>query len=125
MIESLFYVALELECVECLLVMLFHYVADNLSPFVKIISQVEMIIDNSQETPKDNVLSRFTIEASLFDTKGWYESDSCADLISSKVANLKLNIKSTPLRGFHGYLLSGKLDAPKLWSAEQVRKLGF
>ena len=99
--------------------------ADNLCPFVKIISQVEVIIDNSQETPKDNVLSRFTIEASLFDTNGWYESDSCADLILSKVDNLKLNVKSTPLRGFHGYLLGGKLDAPKLWSAEQVRKLGF
>lgn len=81
--------------------------------------EVEVIIDNSQETPKDNVLAQFTIEASLFDTKGWYESDSCADLISSNVANLKLNIKSTPLQGFHGYLLSGKLDAPKLWSAEQ------
>lgn len=90
----------------------------------KIIFQVEVIIDNSLETPKENVLSRFTIEASLYDTEGWYKNDASADLISSNVANMKLNISSTARLGFHGYLLSGKLETPKLWSAEQVRKLG-
>ncbi|XP_024021112.1 uncharacterized protein LOC21406722 isoform X1 [Morus notabilis] len=81
--------------------------------------EVEVIIDNSLETPKENVLSRFTIEASLYDTEGWYKNDASADLISSNVANMKLNISSTARLGFHGYLLSGKLETPKLWSAEQ------
>ena len=34
--------------------------------------------------------------------------------------NVKLNLSPSPVLGFHGYLLEGKLDSPKLWSAEQV-----
>ena len=87
--------------------------------------QVEVIVDdNSRETPKDNVLSRFTIEASLYDTNGWYKSGANTDLISSNVSIMKLNVSSSPRLGFHGYFLGGRLDKPKLWSAEQVRKPG-
>lgn len=100
--------------------------ADNLNPFFFFctFSQVEVKIDNSRETSKDNVLDKFTIEAALYDTGGWYKSNAYTDLVSSNVANLKLNLSSIskPCPGFHGYLLAGKLAMPRLWSAEQVRK---
>ncbi|XP_062093159.1 uncharacterized protein LOC133798723 [Humulus lupulus] len=81
--------------------------------------EVEVKIDNSQATPKDTILSRFTIEASLYDTTGWYKGDGDTDLISSNVANMKLKTKSGASPGFQGYWLGGKLDKPKLWSAEK------
>ncbi|PON53286.1 Glycoside hydrolase [Parasponia andersonii] len=81
--------------------------------------EVEVKIDNSQETPKDTVPSRFTIEASLYDTTGWYKGDADADLISSNVANMKPKVVSGASPGFQGYWLGGKLDIPMLWSAEK------
>ncbi|KAF3434286.1 hypothetical protein FNV43_RR25389 [Rhamnella rubrinervis] len=83
--------------------------------------QVEVKIDNSRETSKDNVLDKFTVEAALYDPGGWYKSNAYTDLVSSNVANLKLDLSSTskPCPGFHGYLLAGKLAMPRLWSAEQ------
>ena len=90
---------------------------------LKLFFQVEVKIENTQEIPKDALLSRFTIEASLYDTTGWYKSDADADLMSSNVANMKLEIKSGASPGFQGYWLGGKLDTPKLWSAEKVRKI--
>ncbi|KAJ1413522.1 Immunoglobulin-like fold [Sesbania bispinosa] len=79
---------------------------------------VEVKIDNSQETSKDNVLTNYTIEAALFDSGSWYTSDGNPDLLSSNVADIKFQPSTAPL-GFHGYLLVGKLQSPKLWSAEQ------
>jgi len=59
----------------------------------------------------------------LFDSGSWYTSDGNPDLLSSNVADIKLQPSSTPapILGFHGYLLTGKLQSPKLWSAEKVR----
>lgn len=106
-----------------LLVILFCYAADNLRPVAKSFFQVDVKIDDFQGTPEDTVLSRFTIEASLYDTSGWYKGDADVDLISSNVGKMKLKIKSGASPGFQGYWLGGKLDIPKLWSAEKVRKL--
>ncbi|KAL5570362.1 hypothetical protein UlMin_026937 [Ulmus minor] len=81
--------------------------------------ELEVKIDNSRESPKENVLSKFTIEGSLYDTGDWYKSDVYADLATSSATNIKLNSVSRATLGFHGYLLVGRLSMPKLWSAEQ------
>ncbi|XP_060675470.1 uncharacterized protein LOC125421374 [Ziziphus jujuba] len=83
--------------------------------------QVEVKIDYSRETSKENILAKYTLEAALYDTGGWYKSDGYSDLISSNVANLKLNPSSSrcAVPGFRGYFLEGKLGVPRLWSAEQ------
>lgn len=80
--------------------------------------QVEVKIDNSHETSKDTVLANYIIEAALYDTGSWYNCDGYADLLSSNVANIKLN-PSTASLGFHGYVLVGRIEKPRLWSAEQ------
>ncbi|CAL0328768.1 unnamed protein product [Lupinus luteus] len=81
---------------------------------------VEVKIDNSRETSKDNILTNYTVEAALYDSGSWYTSDGNTDLLSSNVADIKFqpSTATTPL-GFHGYTLVGKLQSPKLWSAEQ------
>ncbi|KAH7536772.1 hypothetical protein FEM48_Zijuj03G0021900 [Ziziphus jujuba var. spinosa] len=82
---------------------------------------VEVKIDYSRETSKENILAKYTLEAALYDTGGWYKSDGYSDLISSNVANLKLNPSSSrrAVPGFRGYFLEGKLGVPRLWSAEE------
>lgn len=82
-----------------------------------------MKIDCSREMSKDKVLTDFTIEAALFDAGVWYNHDGNVDLLSSNVANIVLKTVPTGTLGFHGYVLVGKLEKPKLWSAEQVRFL--
>ncbi|KAK6271429.1 hypothetical protein POUND7_008527, partial [Theobroma cacao] len=81
--------------------------------------QVEVKIDCSREMSKDKVLTDFTIEAALFDAGVWYNHDGNVDLLSSNVANIVLKTVPTGTLGFHGYVLVGKLEKPKLWSAEQ------
>lgn len=81
--------------------------------------QVEVKIDNSKEISKDRVLDNFIIEAEIYDTASWYDQEGYMDLLSSKAANIRLNPSPTRLLGFHGYVLSGKLETPRLWSAEQ------
>uniref|UniRef100_I1MIR4 beta-galactosidase n=1 Tax=Glycine max TaxID=3847 RepID=I1MIR4_SOYBN len=82
---------------------------------------VEVKIDRLQETSKDNVLTNYTIEATLFDSGSWYTSDGNPDLLSSNLADIKLQPSSAPTQplGFHGYVLTGELQSPKLWSAEK------
>lgn len=80
--------------------------------------QVEVEIDCSPEISKDSILANFVIEAGLYDTGSWYNCDECIDLLSSKVANIQLN-PSTASVEFPGYMLVGKLEMPRLWSAEQ------
>lgn len=90
--------------------------------FLALIIQVEVKIDNSCDASKDRVLENYTIEAALYDTGSWYNFDGHADLLGSHVANIKLSPSTTRL-GFHGYVLGGRLESPRLWSAEQVREL--
>lgn len=81
--------------------------------------QVEVVIDISKETSKGNVLENFTIEATVFDTGSLSSSDGQVDLLSTVVAHLDFCPTSATVLGFHGYVLVGKLQTPKLWSAEQ------
>ncbi|KAG5227709.1 glycoside hydrolase family protein [Salix suchowensis] len=81
--------------------------------------QVEVKIESSLAIPKDKILANFTIEAALYDTGSWYDSEESANLLSSNVANLKLTHSPMGLLGFLGNVLEGKLEMPKLWSAEQ------
>ena len=82
-----------------------------------------MEIESSLAIPKEKILANFTIEAALYDTGSWYDSEESANLLSSNVANLKLTHSPMGLLGFLGNVLEGKLEMPKLWSAEQVRNL--
>lgn len=84
-------------------------------------AQVEVKIDYSRESSNENILSNFSVEADVFDTGRSYDSDENIDLLSCNVAHLKLNPPSKASLGFHGYVLVGKLERPKLWSAERVR----
>ncbi|KAJ4847213.1 hypothetical protein Tsubulata_008458 [Turnera subulata] len=81
--------------------------------------QVEVKIDSSQEIPKETILSNFFIEAALYDTGNWYNDQGSAGLLSSSVASIKLRPSSDIVLGFLGYLLEGKVERPKLWSAEK------
>ncbi|PNY00160.1 glycoside hydrolase family 2 protein [Trifolium pratense] len=81
---------------------------------------VEVKIDRLQDTSIDNVLTNYTIEATLFDSGSWESPDGNPDLLASKVADITFQPTTAPL-GFYGYTLVGKLQSPKLWSAEQVR----
>lgn len=76
-----------------------------------------MILDKSTTI---GVGTDVKIEATLFDTSG----DESSDMLSTNVANLELLSPPAQPLGFHGYRLTGKLQNPKLWSAEQVRILG-
>ncbi|XP_010554482.1 PREDICTED: uncharacterized protein LOC104824194 [Tarenaya hassleriana] len=81
--------------------------------------QVEVKLDNTKETSKDAVLSNFAIEAALYDPESWSNSGGYTYKPSPSVANLKFNPSPSQSLGFHGYMLEGKLNAPKLWSSEQ------
>lgn len=74
--------------------------------------EVEVILDKPTEV---NVSTDVKIEATLFDISG----NQCSDLLSADVAHLELHPPPTQPLGFHGYRLTGKLQNPKLWSAEQ------
>nr|XP_009775632.1 PREDICTED: beta-galactosidase-like [Nicotiana sylvestris]XP_009775633.1 PREDICTED: beta-galactosidase-like [Nicotiana sylvestris]XP_009775634.1 PREDICTED: beta-galactosidase-like [Nicotiana sylvestris] len=78
--------------------------------------EVEVKIDNSFEN-KDIV--DFTIEASLYDNGNWLSRSDRIDLLSANIADLELVLSSDPCLGFKGYMLVGKVQVPKLWSAEQ------
>ncbi|GFY94928.1 glycoside hydrolase family 2 protein [Actinidia rufa] len=80
--------------------------------------QVEVKIDNSREISKENILANFTLEAALYDNGNGYDDAEVVDLLSTKVAHLEPCPSSDASLGFHGYLLAGKLQMPKLWSAE-------
>ncbi|KAI3844214.1 hypothetical protein MKX03_032285 [Papaver bracteatum] len=77
--------------------------------------QVEVKI----EPVSDCLLTNFSLEAVIYDTASWYECEEKADLLASSVAHLKLHQVPNPVLGFHGYILGGQLELPKLWSAEQ------
>lgn len=77
-----------------------------------------MKIDNSCEASKDRLLENYTIEAALYDTGSWYNFDGHADLLACHVANIKLSSSTTRL-GFHGYVLGGRLESPRLKSASE------
>ncbi|KAG9129366.1 hypothetical protein Leryth_016643 [Lithospermum erythrorhizon] len=81
--------------------------------------QVEVRIDGPKDIPKGRVLTDYVIEAAVYDTGNCSESTEPLALISSDVAHLKLIHSTDMIFGFRGYLLEGKLERPKLWSAEQ------
>lgn len=74
--------------------------------------EVEVILDKSTTTGASTDVK---LEATLFDTSG----NESSDMLSTNVANLELQSPPAQPLGFHGYRLTGKLQNPKLWSAEQ------
>ena len=78
---------------------------------------------DSHKQDREHV-STLSIEAALYDNCGLSDSLD-ADLSSANVVNLKPKPKATRRHclGFHGYVLGGKIENPKLWSSEHVRNL--
>ncbi|KAF5729323.1 beta-galactosidase [Tripterygium wilfordii] len=81
--------------------------------------EVEVKINISRETSGDDLLASLSIEAELYDSGSWHARDGHVDLLSSNVAKMTLNSSARTIHGFPGYVLAGKLEMPRLWSAEQ------
>lgn len=95
--------------------------------------QVEVKIENSEigtdssaesgnffKSSEDKFIASFTIEAEIFDSGSWVTDNGHPDLPSTSVARLELTNSVDPYLGFIGYQLKGKLQMPKLWTAEHV-----
>ncbi|KAG9456219.1 hypothetical protein H6P81_000727 [Aristolochia fimbriata] len=80
--------------------------------------QVEVKIDASREAPSYDVLANFLIEATLYDSMTLYKYDDNVDVPTSAVTHLELDRSLKSIDGFRGFVLVGKLEIPKLWSAE-------
>lgn len=85
--------------------------------------QVEVKFDMIHVDSEDVDISRFAIEAALYDNAelpGYSKNEGVAD--SSSYSPVLLKPKSLWSGfGFPGYHLFGKLEMPKLWSCENVR----
>ncbi|XP_047947875.1 beta-galactosidase [Salvia hispanica] len=93
--------------------------------------QVEVKIDKSEinteslaesgnffKISEDKFIENFTIEAEIFDSESWYIGNEHPKLQSTNVAHLELTNSVDYYLGFMGYQLKGKLQMPKLWTAE-------
>uniref|UniRef100_A0A1D1Y8V4 beta-galactosidase n=1 Tax=Anthurium amnicola TaxID=1678845 RepID=A0A1D1Y8V4_9ARAE len=80
--------------------------------------QVEVKVDNFCDPSNEGGLPDFTIEAMLYDTTVWYEHEDNVDPRSYTAIYLEPKSLPSGSLGFHGYKLVGKLEKPKLWSAE-------
>lgn len=78
-----------------------------------------MKVDTPQAMPRDCILTNFTLEAGVYDIGKWHGNDEPVDLLASVVTQMELI--PPPSFRFNGYHFKGKIDSPKLWSAEQVR----
>ncbi|KAK9682803.1 hypothetical protein RND81_10G097500 [Saponaria officinalis] len=78
--------------------------------------QVEVKIDTPAGVPRDRLLTDFTLQAELYDNGKWH-GDGSFDLLATKVAEMEL-VPPASFR-FNGYNFTGKIEKPRLWSAEQ------
>ncbi|KAF9591655.1 hypothetical protein IFM89_005236 [Coptis chinensis] len=76
--------------------------------------EVEVNIDVPKGTARDSLLSNFSIEATVYDTGKCFDCGGNVDIFSCDATDLKFC--SVPE---HGYILRGRLEMPKLWSAEK------
>ncbi|MQL91821.1 hypothetical protein Taro_024432 [Colocasia esculenta] len=80
--------------------------------------QVEVKVDITGNLPKEDGRPNFIIEAILYDTTFWSEHDGGMDLRSCSAISLEPKPFQGESLGFNGYHLVGRLEKPKLWSAE-------
>lgn len=78
--------------------------------------QVEVEIAKSKANSKKGAHSDLIVEAKLYDVSRWHKPGDIADLLSSNVADIKYTSSSAST-----LVLEGKLERPRLWSAEHVR----
>ncbi|KAK9128954.1 hypothetical protein Syun_017751 [Stephania yunnanensis] len=81
--------------------------------------QVEVNVDDSKKISKDGILDNFSIEARVYDTGKSFQCDDGVNLLASNVVNLELSQCPSASPGFQGYVLGGRLEMPRLWSAEK------
>lgn len=79
--------------------------------------EVEVKVDTPQGMPRDSILSDFTLETGIYDNGKWHGTDGSVDLLASVVTQMEL-VPPACFR-FNGYHFKGKIDRPRLWSAEQ------
>lgn len=82
--------------------------------------QVEVEIAKAKTKPEEGAHLDLIVEAKLFDISGWDKSGGIADLLSSNVADMKYKSSSAST-----LVLEGKLERPRLWSAEHVSMHGL
>lgn len=82
--------------------------------------QVEVKLDGLSKYSKETSLANFTLEAALYDNTGYSSGDANGvfDRSSYEVIHMVLQSPAFDIHGFHGYLLTGKFNEPKLWSSE-------
>ncbi|KAH0468778.1 hypothetical protein IEQ34_002010 [Dendrobium chrysotoxum] len=82
--------------------------------------EVEVKVDGLSKYLQETNLANFTIEASLYDNTGYSYGDvnGVFDLNPYKVIHMVVKSPAVDIHGFHGYLLTGKFNEPKLWSSE-------
>ena len=71
-------------------------------------------------SPQSGDLSNFTIDVMLCDTTNWADHEDYMNLESYNISHMKPKVFPSGLLGFHGYQFDGRLERPKLWSAEYV-----
>ncbi|CAN6444056.1 unnamed protein product [Victoria cruziana] len=79
--------------------------------------QVEVKIE--KRNLEDKTFGTFSLEAKLYETGTSYELDGCVNLRSSEATKMETSSPYCTITGFQGYKLKGKLEMPKLWSAEK------
>ncbi|KAF7040301.1 hypothetical protein CFC21_050210 [Triticum aestivum] len=80
--------------------------------------EVEVEIDSHKQDREH--IPTLSIEATLFDNSE-SSDDLNSDMSAANIVNLKTKPepKGGPCHGFHGYVLGGKVENPKLWSSEK------
>ncbi|XP_078442302.1 glycoside hydrolase family 2 protein [Wolffia australiana] len=84
--------------------------------FISADIQVDVKIDTVRGPCE--VFSKFTVEAMLCDTTNWANLQDYTDLKSYNILHLEPKVFPPGQLGFHGHQLVGRLETPKLWSAE-------
>ncbi|KAK1279060.1 hypothetical protein QJS04_geneDACA016592 [Acorus gramineus] len=80
--------------------------------------QVEVKVDIFDRPAQDAILSNYSVEAELYDTGRLNDVDGHMDVSTYDIVHLERGTFPKKVLGFHGYHLKGKLEKPKLWSAE-------
>ncbi|KAL9233819.1 hypothetical protein vseg_008766 [Gypsophila vaccaria] len=78
--------------------------------------QVEVKIDTPVGVSRDRLLTDFTLQAELYDNGKWHD-EGMSDALATKVEEMEL-VPPASFK-FDGYHFTGKIEKPRLWSAEQ------
>lgn len=82
-----------------------------------------MKLDISRKPFEYGILANFSMEATLYDTTALYGEIDNLNISSLETFHLAYEQSPEAYPQFQGYQLVGKVEKPKLWSAEHVSLL--